>query len=173
MIPRPAATACLSPSVVPLVIAGVSATSVGVVLASSALAFTIVKFLGAAYLAYLGFKLWRAPAFQFQGQTESQALGFRRNFFQGMTLQFTNPKAIFFFLSVLPQFIDREMSFTLQFALMGITYSLLIIIIHGLYAVGAQRGRTWLTSETGGVVINRAGGLIFIFFGVVLAVSSR
>jgi len=155
-----------------LIIAAVSATSLGVVLASSTLAFTILKCIGAAYLAYLGFRLWRAPTFQFKEQTASKS-GFRRNFFKGMTLQFTNPKAIFFFLSVLPQFIDCELNFAVQFSLMGMTYSLLIIVIHGLYALGAQHTRPWLTSETGGDAINRLGGAIFMVFGVLLAVSSR
>ena len=155
-----------------LVIAAVSATSIGVVLAGSTVAFTILKCIGAAYLAYLGFKLWRAPAFNFKEQAESSK-GFGRNFFQGMTLQFTNPKAIFFFLSVLPQFIDRELNFAIQFSLMGMTYSLLIIVIHCLYALGAQRSRPWLSSESGGFLVNRLGGVIFVVFGVLLAVSSR
>ena len=155
-----------------LVIAAVSATGIGVVLAGSAIAFTVLKCIGAAYLAYLGFKLWRAPAFHFQEQAESSK-GFGRNFFKGMMLQFTNPKAIFFFLSVLPQFIDRELNFAIQFSLMGMTYSLLIIVIHGLYALGAQRSRPWLASESGGILVNRLGGVIFVMFGVLLAVSSR
>lgn len=155
-----------------LVIAAVSATSLGVVLASSVLAFTILKCIGAAYLAYLGFRLWRAPAFEFRDPTVT-TMGFRRNFFKGMTLQFTNPKAIFFFLSVLPQFIDPELNFAVQFSLMGMTYSLLIIVIHSMYALGAQRSRPWLTSETGGFIVNRLGGAIYVVFGVLLAVSSR
>lgn len=155
-----------------LVIAAVSATSLGVLLANSTIAFTIMKCIGAAYLAYLGFRLWRTPAFQFIEQSESNH-GFGRNFFKGMTLQFTNPKAIFFFLSVLPQFIDSKINFAVQFSLMGLTYSVLIIVIHSLYALGAQRTRPWLTSETGGSVINRMGGTIFVVFAILLAISSR
>lgn len=155
-----------------LIIAAVSATSLGVVLASSATAFTIVKYLGAAYLAYLGFRLWRAPAFQIQVES-SRTFGFKQNFLKGMTLQFTNPKAIFFFLSVLPQFIDRELNFAVQLSLLAMTYSLLIIVIHGLYALGAQRSRLWLTSDAGGFFVNRLGGAIFVAFSVLLAVSRR
>ncbi len=155
-----------------LVIAAVSATSLGVVLSSSVLAFTILKCIGAAYLTYLGIKLWRAPAFRFKEQAE-RSIGFRRHFLKGMTLQFTNPKAIFFFLSVLPQFIDSTSNFAIQFTLMGLTYSLLIVVIHGLYALGAQRSCNWLTSETGGRLVNRLGGTAFVVFSVLLAVSSR
>lgn len=154
-----------------LVIAAVSATSLGLLLATSALAFAILKYIGAAYLAYLGIKLWRAPAFQFTEQTAREA-NFRCNFFKGMTLQFSNPKAIFFFLSVLPQFIDRKIDFAGQFTLMAMTYGLLIIVIHSLYAIGAQRMRLWLTSEMGGLVINKVAGTIFMFFCVTLAFAT-
>lgn len=155
-----------------LVIAAASATSLGVILGSSSAVFTIMKCIGAAYLTYLGFRLWQAPAFQFKEQVAS-GNSFRRNFFKGMTLQFTNPKAIFFFLSVLPQFIDPAMNFALQFSVLGMTYSLLIIVVHGLYALGAERTRPWLASDTGGIVINRLGGAIFVLFGLLLAFSSR
>lgn len=159
-------------SVGALVIAAVSATGLGVILSGSSLAFGIAKAIGALYLGYLGIRLWRAPAFVFR-EEEVKSAGFSRNFFKGMTLQFTNPKAIFFFLSVLPQFIDRDMSYTLQFTVMALTYGLLIIAIHTLYAFGAQRTRTWLTSETGGRAINKLGGLLFIFFALLLAASQR
>ena len=155
-----------------LVIAAVSATSLGVVLSSSVFAFTLLKCVGAAYLVYLGFRLWRAPTFKFNDQAVS-ATGFGRNFFKGMTLQFTNPKAIFFFLSVLPQFIDQKMNYVVQFFLMAATYSLLIIAVHGLYALGARQTRSWLTSEAGGLAINRIGGAIFLLFAMLLAISNR
>jgi len=155
-----------------LVIAAVSATSLGLLLATSSLAFAVLKYIGAAYLTYLGIKLWRAPAFQFTEQTAREA-GFYWNFFNGMALQFSNPKAIFFFLSVLPQFIDREIDFAGQFTIMAMTYGLLIIVIHSLYAIGAQRTRLWLTSGTGGLVINKVAGTIFTVFGALLAFATR
>ncbi|GFO70402.1 amino acid transporter LysE [Geomonas limicola] len=157
-------------SVGALIIATVSATGLGVVLAGSPLAFTITKWVGACYLGYLGLKLWRAPAFMFMEQVEREA-GFRRNFMKGMTLQFTNPKAIFFFLSVLPQFVDHDLNFTIQFAILALTYGVLIVIIHSLYALGAHRTRSWFTSETGGRTINRVGGTLFIVFAALLVVS--
>ena len=159
-------------SVGALVIAAASATGLGVVLAGSTVAFGITKAIGALYLGYLGVRLWRSPAFVFK-EDEVGSAGFGRNFFRGVTLQFTNPKAIFFFLSVLPQFIDGDASYTLQFTLLALTYGLLIVAIHTLYAFGAQRTKTWLTSETGGHAINKLGGFLFILFAVLLAVSRK
>lgn len=151
-----------------LVVAAVSATGLGVVLAASALAFTILKFIGAAYLIYLGVRLWRSPPVGFQ-TLPSHPAGFRRRFIEGLSLQLTNPKAIFFFLSVLPQFIDPSRDYPSQFATLVLTYSVLVVAIHCLYSLCAQRARRWLSSERGGKMINKAGGAMFMVFGAALA----
>jgi threonine/homoserine/homoserine lactone efflux protein len=155
-----------------LVVATISATSLGILLAASAVAFTIIKFAGAAYLAYLGIRLWRAPAFQIT-ETAQREAGFGKRFLEGLSLQLTNPKAIFFFLSVFPQFIDPEMDYFTQFAVQVLTYSSLVVVIHCLYALFAQSARTWLTSERVGTAINKTGGTILLFFGAALAFSKR
>ena len=115
------------------VVAAISATSLGIVLAASALAFTILKFVGAAYLVYLGINIWRAPAFQIREQPRQEA-SVRKRFLEGLSLQLTNPKAIFFFLSVFPQFIDPKLDYSTQFAVQVLTYSSLVVVIHCLYA---------------------------------------
>lgn len=155
-----------------LVVATISATSLGILLAASAVAFTIIKFAGAAYLAYLGIRLWRAPAFQIR-ETAGRKMGFQKRFLEGLSLQLTNPKAIFFFLSIFPQFIDPELEYFSQFAVQVLTYSLLVVIIHCLYALFAQSAKTWLSSERVGTAVNKTGGVILLFFGAALAVSKR
>ncbi|HJU70855.1 MAG TPA: LysE family transporter [Paucimonas sp.] len=155
-----------------LLVAAISATSLGVLLATSALAFTIMKYIGAAYLIYLGIKLWRAPAFRFAEQAAHEA-GFGRRFLEGLSLQLTNPKVIFFFLSVFPQFIDHSADYASQFAILVLTYSALVVVIHCLYALFARRAKFWLTSERGGRTINKVGAAVFVFFGAVLAGTKR
>ncbi|RZI40789.1 LysE family translocator [Herbaspirillum sp. HC18] len=155
-----------------LIVATISATSLGILLATSAAAFTIMKFVGAAYLVYLGIKLWKAPAFQFKEQTPHEA-SFLRRFAEGISLQLTNPKAIFFFLSVFPQFIEASTSYSMQFSVLVLTYSSLVIVIHCIYAFFAQRAKAWFTSEKGGRTINKAGAVTFVFFGAALATAKR
>lgn len=155
-----------------LAVAALSATGLGMILATSAVAFTVMKYVGAAYLFYLGIKLWRAPAYRF-GDQVVQDSGASRRFLQGLSLQLTNPKAIFFFLSVFPQFIDPSQDYGPQFAALVLTYSSLVVIIHSGYALTAQRARAWLISERGGRAVNRAGGAAFVFFGAALATSRR
>jgi len=111
------------------IIAGISATGVGVILATSALAFSVMKYIGAAYLIYLGIKLWRSPAVKLAPDMVTRK-DRKKQFMEGLTIQVTNPKAVFFFMSIFPQFIDFSSAYTAQFALLAITYSSLNLIIH-------------------------------------------
>jgi threonine/homoserine/homoserine lactone efflux protein len=159
-------------SVGTVVVAAISATGAGVVLATSAMAYTILKFAGAAYLIYLGVKLWRAPVDAVESRFKDTG-GFQKRFIQGVALQLTNPKAIVFFLSIFPQFIRPNGNFSGQFSLLVLTYGLLVIMIHSLYAVTARRARWLLTSPRGRRWVNRSGGATFVVFGVVLATTKR
>jgi len=154
------------------IVAGISATSVGIVLATSSIAFGIMKFIGAGYLIYLGIKMWRTPIAKLDTGTPSSK-GMRKQFFEGLTIQLTNPKAVFFFMAIFPQFIDFSADYTRQFMLLVITYSSLNLIIHFLYALLARSARSWLSSDKGRRIVNRTGGGIFVFFGIGLASSSR
>lgn len=155
-----------------LVVAAISATSLGVLLATSAQAFTVLKFVGAAYLIYLGVRLWRAPPFDFANRPAHRT-GFGRRFIEGLSLQLTNPKAIFFFLSIFPQFIHPDTSYSVQFGALVLTYSALVLVIHCGYALFAKRAKSWLTSARGGRLVNRAAGTTFVFFGAALATAKR
>ena len=155
-----------------LVVAAISATSLGVLLATSALAFTVLKFIGAGYLVYLGIRLWCAPPFKFTEQSAHEA-SFGRRFLEGLSLQMTNPKAIFFFLSVFPQFIDPTQNYSAQFATLVLTYSSLVVAIHCAYAFFARRAKGWLTSQRGGRIVNKAADATFVLFGAALATAKR
>lgn len=156
-----------------MIVAALSATSVGVVLAASALAFTILKYIGAAYLFYLGIRLWRSPGLNLQDSRDAAPVSNLKRFREGFLLQFTNPKAIFFFLSIFPQFIDHQQAFAWQFTLLVLTYSLLVMLIHSGYALFAGKSRQWLVSERGGKILNRSGAACFMLFGAALANSRR
>ncbi len=154
------------------IVAGVSATSLGLLLVTSSIAFTVMKFVGAAYLIYLGIKLWRSPSVKIalNGKPSKNR---KLQFVEGLTLQLTNPKAIFFFMSVFPQFINFNHGYTAQFILLVVTYSLLVVVIHLLYSFLARSARFWLSSEKGGRIVNRFSGGTFMCFGVGLATASK
>jgi len=155
-----------------LCVAVVSATSLGVIMSTSALAFTFLKYIGAIYLIYLGIKLWRSPPTFSAGNKQRSKTGLHR-FIEGFSITLFNPKPIFFFMSLFPQFIDKDHAYVAQFALLSLTFSALVIIIHCIYGVTANFARTKLSSPKIGKLINRASGSIFMCFGVGLAASSK
>jgi homoserine/homoserine lactone efflux protein len=102
-----------------------SATSLGAIIAASARFFTTAKWVGAAYLVYLGIKALRSAGSSRAvalGETKPVEQGDRRRVFLGaLTLQLANPKALLFFLALLPQFIDPAQSVVPQMLILAAT----------------------------------------------------
>jgi threonine/homoserine/homoserine lactone efflux protein len=153
-----------------LILAAISASGVGIILAASSIAFTIMKYVGAAYLFYLGVKMWLSPEATAKVQTPTAA-NRRIRFLEALSLQLSNPKAIFFFVSIFPQFIDTASPSLMQFSGLVFSYCFLIFIIHSLYALLASKASRWLSSSKGNQALSRIGGTAFIFFGLALASS--
>jgi len=179
---KPALAGALGISLGILLIAIISATSLGVLLSTSALAFSIFKYMGAAYLIYLGIKLWRSPAIKLEENTENQLpvphklqyyRQYKHRFKEGLLVSVLNPKPIFFFMSLFPQFINHEQSYLLQFSYLTLTFCMMILVIHTIYILGANSIKTWLLSPKGSKTVNRAGGTVFVLFGFGLATSNR
>jgi homoserine/homoserine lactone efflux protein len=153
------------------VVASISAMGIGAVLMASSLAFTIMKYLGAAYLIYLGVKMWRAPGISIGDAVDVRA-SMARRFAEGFVLQLSNPNAILFFLALFPQFIDQRADGFSRGVLLVAGYAAMVVFIHSLYGMAALRARTWLGSATGDRLINRASGAAFVVFGAALAASN-
>jgi len=154
------------------IVASISATGVSVILATSALAFNIMKYIGALYLIYLGIKLWNSEITQID-ITKKCTRNIKKQFLEGLIIQITNPKAIFFFISIFPQFINFTSGYIGQFLLLVITFSMLNLIIHFMYSYIAKNARQWLSSKRGGKIVNKAGGGTFMLFGIGLASANR
>ena len=137
-----------------LLVAGVG---VGALLLASASAFTVVKFAGAGYLLWLGWKQWRSPvgAAVEQGAAPAAPVGLpsaRQRFVTGFFTNVTNPKGIVFMVAVLPQFLDPARALWLQ---------LLILLVAGV-GVGALL----LASATAFTVVKVLGAGYLIWLGV-------
>lgn len=181
---KPALAGALGISLGILVIAIISATSVGVLLSTSAFAFSVFKYIGAAYLIYLGVKLWRSPAIKLKNSVKTSSDDLKQNrlsqkqqylirFKEGLLISILNPKPIFFFMSLFPQFINHEQAYLLQFAYLTFTFCAMIIIVHTIYTLGANSIKGWLLSPKGSKTVSRVGGSVFILFGFGLATSNR
>lgn len=152
-----------------LCVAVISATSLAVIVVTSALAFSALKFCGAVYLIYLGIKLWRSSnKFQLDN-ADVKSENVKVRFMEGVLTSLLNPKAIFFFMSLFPQFIDPRTSYLTQFLVLAITFSLIIIVVHCFYSVFAARAKNKLSSSSGSKWIGRVGGSVYLLFGIGLA----
>ena len=150
------------------VVAVVAATGLGLILATSTLAFTIIKYSGAVYLIYLGVRQWRAPGLRFDTRVPASR-GAGTRFIEGALIQILNPKVIFFFMSIFPQFTEQSADYVRQFAILVSIYCLLVVTIHLLYAAVAEATRSWLASPGRGRAVNRAGGVTLVCFGIATA----
>lgn len=149
----------------------ISATSLAAILETSAFAFIIVKFIGAGYLIYLGLKLWSSSAsIKVSYDTKKSK---KHKFVEGLLITLLNPKPIFFFMALFPQFINSTENYLIQFAFLSITFSFLVVIIHCTYALFAKKAKSKLSTPKGTQFLSKAGGSIYIFFGIQLATTNR
>jgi len=133
-----------------------AALGISAILATSALAFTLVKYVGAAYLLYLGIQAWRA-------------------YRQGVLVDLLNPKAAIFFMAFLPQFVRPEHgAVPLQLLLLGVLVVLVAIIVECGLVLLAARARTALrNNRTLSQWLDRVLGSILIGLGIRLGLSER
>jgi len=140
------------------------------ILVSSALAFSIVKYLGAAYLIYLGVRRLLACEISHQPPTfKRQSL--RLIFRQGVLVAILNPKTALFFFAFLPQFVDSsKSSFTPQLLTLGCLFVLMAIVTDSLYALLAGTFGQWLKGTRSFFRIGRyLVGTVYIGLGVMAA----
>ncbi|MGD8405385.1 MAG: LysE family translocator [Anaerolineales bacterium] len=142
------------------------------ILMSSALAFSVVKYLGAAYLIYLGIRRLLARD---QGHeiARVQRQSLRRIYSQGVLVATLNPKTALFFLAFLPQFVDPSAgAVTLQFLTLGGLFVLMAIVTDSMYALMASTAGSWLKKNKSFLRADRyVVGSVYIGLGVTAALS--
>ncbi|WP_458323938.1 LysE family translocator [Roseobacter sp. A03A-229] len=149
------------------------ALGVAVIFQTSALAFTVLKMLGAGYLLYLAWKAFRAGPSEIGA--EGGRLSPRALFVRGVVMNVTNPKVAIFFLAFLPQFADPARgSVTAQIFLFGLAFVVSALAVFCTVAVAAGALGTWLSrTPRAQVLINRLAGLVFVGLALRLLVSQR
>jgi homoserine/homoserine lactone efflux protein len=143
-------------------------------MAASAGAFTVVKFVGAAYLLYLGTKLWLSgKALDFSPGTTAIPKPPKKLFIEALLLALTNPKGLVLLAALIPPFVNHNLPVFPQVAIYSITFAVMCFFNHIFLAFAASRVRRFLSSEKRVVAVRRALGTLFIGFGAALALSSR
>jgi threonine/homoserine/homoserine lactone efflux protein len=149
-----------------------AALGLSAILVSSATAFTVVKYLGAAYLIYLGLRRLLARD-QVHTAASVQRQSLRRIFSQGVLVAILNPKTALFFFAFLPQFVDpAQGSVTGQLLTLGGLFVLMAIVTDSLYALLAGTAGQWLkTTRSFGLAERYVVGSVYIGLGLTAALA--
>jgi len=147
------------------------ALGVGVLVASSPIAFNVIRYSGAAYLVYLGVRQFLA-----RPDLEQEKIAGLRNepawsiFRRGFWVNLLNPKAIIFFLAFMPQFIRPEQPLLAQYAVLTVTIVAIdILVMWFFFAAAARSFERFTHSARGQLVLNRSFGALFVAVGILLA----
>lgn len=153
-----------------------AALGLSLLLANSPLAFSIVKYIGASYLCYLGFKMLTSQqnsvitASLTNNTKLAKTLDYRKIYKQGMLTNTLNPKVALFFLAFFPQFVDPNYAHsTLSFLILGLTFALTSLVWCTCLALLASRFSQKLRENPAiESVLNKISGMVFIGMGIKL-----
>ncbi len=146
-----------------------SLLGLGALMAASATVFTLLKWAGAAYLVWLGVKLWRAGA-SLDVAPRKDAASSLRMLGHAWLVTALNPKSLVFFVAFLPQFIDPKLAFLPQVSLCAATFLILAFANAFAYALVAARARRAVRDPRTIGLVNKAGGSLLIGAGFATAV---
>ena len=133
--------------------------------------FDWLRLIGAAYLVWLGVRLWRSDGALAEGKAAS-ARSMRGFFWQGLLVIWSNPKALFFFGALIPQFIDPAHPAWAQTIILGMTFVVIATVLDSLYGLAAGRtGALMLRNRVRWV--ERIGGTCLIGGGLWMALARR
>ena len=156
-----------------------SFTGLGVIIGSSEVVFNVIKWTGAAYLIFLGWKSLRSSQQdydQLPGQ-ESDSKAVRESilshYVSGFIVGASNPKAILFFTALFPQFIDPSLALLPQFAVFASTFAVMELSWLLVYAYLGAKSSNWLFAKGRAKVFNRVTGGVFIGAGALLSTTTR
>jgi len=132
--------------------------------------FAWLRWIGVAYLIYLGVQQWRAAPVAL---ADVDARGQQALFWQGALVSATNPKTLLFYAAFLPQFIDPGAPVGAQMALLCVTFLVIATVLDGGYVLLAGRLRGWLRDRRRAQLRNRLTGSLLIATGLGLALARR
>lgn len=142
------------------------------ILHTSAVAFQLLKYIGAIYLLYLAWAMWRETG-AFNLQSPSSTTGVRKIITRGFLINILNPKLSIFFLAFLPLFVSPEASSpTLQMILLSLVFMAMTLVVFVIYGISANSVRCYIGNAAKGIPwLQKSFAAIFAALGVKLAVT--
>ncbi|MGH6638410.1 MAG: LysE family translocator [Polaromonas sp.] len=171
--PRKAMTSAAGSVSAVLCVMLLSALGLGALLAASETAFTVAKFMGAAYLIWLGIKTFGSDATVLQAGAGDEETPRRSFFLRGFLIGASNPKALLFFAAFFPQFLNPAAPFAPQFAVLALTFIAFELTVLTLCALGVSRVAPLLRSSRPVRWVNRISGGLFTLMGGLLLLTRR
>jgi len=157
-----------------LVHTGAAALGLSAVLSTSALAFDLVKYVGAAYLILLGLKALRGGSGARLGSNSGNRLELSQAYWRALFTNVLNPKVAVFFLALLPQFVHPERGrLAVQFLVLGLIVSAVGLCFGSLLALAAGAVSAWLRRDAVARLLERLTGSVLLALGVHLAWAHR
>jgi len=147
----------------------ISLAGAGALLATSATLFTTMKLIGAAYLIWLGIKLWRSKPALSELHATPNACDNKKMFWNSYIVTALNPKSIVFFIAFVPQFVDTAKPLLIQFAILEMTFLTLAGLNIIIWALLVGRMRKLFSSPKILARLNKAGGSLLIGAGLITA----
>ncbi|HEX7638321.1 MAG TPA: LysE family transporter [Burkholderiaceae bacterium] len=141
----------------------------GAVIAASETAFTVLKFLGAGYLVWLGVSQWRASDRPLVATTQPRILTRGQLVLRGWAINAVNPKGTVFLLAVVPNFLDLSRPLAPQYLVIALSLSFTDLVVMGAYTALASRVLRALNEPHHVRWMNRSFGSLFIVAGSLLA----
>ena len=146
----------------------------GALVAASATAFSVVKWLGVAYLVWLGIAQWRAPPRPLAAQTQDGVQVTRRSMvLRAWMINAVNPKGTVFLLAVVPQFMTLSQPLLPQYLVIAATLGFTDLVVMAGYSMLAARVLGALKSPSHMRAVNRIFGGFFVLAGSLLALFKR
>jgi threonine/homoserine/homoserine lactone efflux protein len=132
--------------------------------------FEYLRWVGVAYLFYLGIQQWRAPVTEITAARQDPK-STRAIYIRALFVSLTNPKTLFFYAVFFPQFVDTHAHIVMQMIVLSVTFVALAVIVDGCWVMLADRARGMLRGS--GRMRNRISGGFLMGAGAILAVAGR
>lgn len=153
----------------------IAVTGLGAILKTSEGIFNLIRYAGAAYLVFLGLKMFCQNNINMETLhtlSPTDDVSSKKLFLQALGIAVSNPKAIVFLTALLPQFMAIDKPIIIQFVLLISILMLFSFVFLMFYSILASRAKTWLTRPGRVKAVNRTSGSIFVGFGILLGLSS-
>ncbi len=164
----------LGNTVASMIQATIAIAGLGIVLSTSTSIFMIIKYIGAAYLIYLGIKLFKTPfTIEDSNYDKKEKPVLKKLFSEAFIVAAANPKALIFFTALFPQFIQANRDGLLHYTLLVLVLGVIAFLCMMIYSFGGFKVKGFFNSSSISKYVGKVIGTTFVSLGFGLAFTSK